>query len=131
MELKQLGDHFNCNKPTNESLIKEFELQSRILLPKDYADFLCCANGGEGFVSNGIYIILWHLEDLLKLNLDYQVAKYAPGLFLFGSDGGGEAFAFDMRQQSKPIISVPFVGMSLNDVQYVCDTFTSFINKAS
>jgi hypothetical protein len=125
-----LPNNFNCNKPTTVSLIKQFEVQSGILLPKDYADFLCRTDGGEGFVGSA-YLILWRLEDLSKLNQSYQVSEYAPGLLLFGSDGGGEAFAFDTRQKTKRIVSVPFVGMSINNARIVADTFTAFLEYLS
>ena len=46
MEFNQLGAKFNCNEATNAALIRQFETQSGIALPKDYADFLCYANGG-------------------------------------------------------------------------------------
>lgn len=120
---------FHCNEPANAALIQQFEKENEIILPKEYADFLCFANGGEGFIGDGAYIILWKLEDLIKLNLAYQVTKYANGLFLFGSDGGGEAFAFDLRVPTKPIISVPFIGMSLNDVRAIANTFALFLDK--
>lgn len=131
MERKQLGSAFHCNEPTTTLLIRQFESQSGVSLPKDFAEFLCCANGGEGFIGNGAYVILWRLEDLLRLNQAYQVEEYAPGLFLFGSDGGGEAFGFDMRQKYNQIVSVPFVGMSLSDIRPVADTFTSFVDHLS
>jgi hypothetical protein len=47
-------------------------------------------NGGEGSVGD-TYVILWRIEELIEMSKAYDVAEYAPGLFLFGSDGGGEA----------------------------------------
>ena len=61
------------------------------------------------------------------MNKAYQIADYAPGLFLFGSDGGGEAFAFDIRTEAKPIVSVPFVGMELELIQPFGSTFRAFL----
>jgi SMI1 / KNR4 family (SUKH-1) len=84
------------------------------------------ADGGEGFVGNA-YVILWRVGELVEMNKAYQVAEYAPGLFLFGSDGGGEAFAFDTRTDAKPIVSVPFVGMELKLARPVAPNFTAFL----
>jgi hypothetical protein len=53
-------------------------------------------NGGEGFIGEN-YLRAWPVEDLIQSNKDYRVDEAAPGLFLFGSSGGGEAFAFDTR----------------------------------
>ena len=37
------------------------------------------------------YLMAWPVEDLIQSNKDYRVDKAAPGLFLFGPSGGGEA----------------------------------------
>jgi hypothetical protein len=63
------------------------------------------------------------------MNKAYQVAEYAPGLFLFGSDGGGEAFAFDTRTEAKPIVSVPFVGMELKLARPLGSNFKAFLEE--
>ena len=63
------------------------------------------------------------------MNKAYEVAEYAPGLLLFGSDGGGEAFAFDTRSATKPIVSVPFVGMELTVTRRLASNFTEFLEE--
>jgi hypothetical protein len=121
---------FNGNPPSTIPAIRQFEIDSGVRLPGDYARFLQKANGGEGFIGNA-YVILWRVEELLEMNRAYQVADYAPGLFLFGSDGGGEAFAFDARSDVKPIVSVPFIGMDLNLVHPVAQNFATFLEVLS
>ena len=59
------------------------------------------------------YWILWRAQDLHELNRAYEVEKWAAGLFLIGSNGGGEALALDMRTSSCSLVQVPFVGMEL------------------
>jgi hypothetical protein len=39
-----------------------------------------------------LYLSLWHAAGLVGRNLDYEVAEFAPGIVLFGSNGGGEGF---------------------------------------
>lgn len=97
-------------------------------MPDEYARFLQKMNGGEGFVGNA-YVILWRVEELLEMNRAYHVVEYAAGLFLFGSDGGGEAFAFDIRFDAKPIVSVPFVGMDLSLIRPVAQDFKTFLEE--
>lgn len=36
---------------------------------------------------------------MIWFNEEYQVRQYAPGVILFGSDGGGEAYGFDIYEQ--------------------------------
>ncbi|SRR6266487_5605684 len=117
---------FNSKAPAGASSIRQFEMESGFRLPDDYAQFLQQTNGGEGFVGNA-YLILWRIEELLEMNKDYQVAEFAPGLFLFGSNGGGEAFAFDMRSDAMPIVSVPFVGMELSSIIPIAPDFKAFL----
>jgi hypothetical protein len=69
-------------------------------------------NGGDGFVGEN-YLMVWPVEELIKSNKDYRVAEAAPGLFVFGSSGGGEAFAFDTRVTPPGIVTVPFIVMRL------------------
>jgi hypothetical protein len=94
--------HFRKNSPASERSIHAFKVIAKHELPEAYLKFLLQSNGGEGFIGHSSYIILWAIEDLIKMNESYQVDEYAPGLFLFGSDGGGEAYAFDIRSGSRP-----------------------------
>ena len=81
-----------------------------VVLPSEYLAFLRQHNGGEGFIGNN-YIILWKAEELADFNREYEVESYAPGIFLFGSNGGGEAYGFDTRSTAMPIVRTPFIGM--------------------
>lgn len=85
-------------------------------------------NGGEGFLGED-YLILWGAEELAQFNREYEVQEYAPGLVLFGSDGGGEGFAFDTRSSPPQIVQVPFIGMELQYANPVGSDFRDFISK--
>ncbi|HEY4093795.1 MAG TPA: SMI1/KNR4 family protein [Luteibacter sp.] len=73
-------------------------------LPDDYRRFMMAKNGGEGFVGES-HLILWSVEELASNNREYEIQDYAAGLFLFGSNGGGEAFGFDMRDEATSIVT--------------------------
>jgi len=129
MTSKRLNDllgRFRANPPASAGEIEAFEKEASTGLPVAYRHFLCNSDGGEGFVGSG-YAILWKVGELGLFNREYEVAEYAPGLLLFGSSGGGEAFAFDLRFPKKPIVSVPFVGMDLNEVRPIAETFEGFL----
>src|SRR3989344_6210233 len=119
---------FNGNPPSDAAVIRQFETESDFRLPNDYVQFLQQMNGGEGFIGNS-YVILWRVEELLEMNRAYQVAVYAPGLFLFGSDSGGEAFAFDTRSKAKPIVVIPFVGMDVSLARPADQNFEAFLKE--
>ena len=107
---------FNAEPPANEAALAEFERASGFKLPADYAAFVRFADGGEGIIGRkGAYAIFWRIEDILQLNDAYEVAEYAPSLLLFGSNGGGEAFAFDRASTQGRVVQVPFVGLDARE----------------
>jgi hypothetical protein len=126
---ERLLANFNGNPPADASAVRQFEAEFHLRLAEDYVQFLEWVNGGEGFIGKNVYIILWRVEELLEMNTAYHVAEYAPGLFLFGSDGGGEAFAFDTRSDANQIVSVPFVGMELSLARALAPNFGQFLEK--
>jgi len=127
-QYKQALDGFRENPPAESSLIRQSESGLPFELPASYTQFLQYANGGQGFIGEQ-YVILWRIEELVDLNMAYEVRDNAPGLFLFGSDGGGEAFAFDLRSESLPIVSVPFVGMDLSLALAIAPSLGSFLEQ--
>jgi hypothetical protein len=129
-QIKTLLVKFNCNSPVNSAMIRTFKSESCFHLPDDYTAFLEVTNGGEGFIGNA-YLILWRIEELVELNKAYHTSEYVPGLFVFGSDGGGEAFAFDIRSDDKQIVSVPFVGMALALARPIAPNFIAFLQELS
>ena len=123
-----LGEGFNGNAPAAAAHVAAAERDVKKSLPGDFRDFLLVANGGEGMIGEN-YVMLWSADELGQHNESLQVNEYAPGLLLFGSDGGGEAFAFDTRAAPPTVVIVPFVGMSLEEAKPVAPNFTAFLAK--
>lgn len=71
-------------------------------------------------------MILWRVEELIEMNKAYEITEYEPWLFAFGSDGGGDALAFDRRAAAMPIISVPFIGMDEESASPLAPEFVIF-----
>ena len=97
-------------------------------LPDDYIEFINKINGGEGFVGTQ-YLILWRIEEIFDYNFEYQVNELAPGLFLIGSSGGGEGFGYDLSNCQKPLISVPFIGMNRDYIEFMADDLSDFFKR--
>jgi hypothetical protein len=66
---------------------------------------------------------LWPLGEIESLNLGYGVPKYAPGYLGFGSNGGGEMFAFGPKGA---IVCLAFVGMNPAEEMAIADSWESF-----
>lgn len=97
--------------PAESAVVDGLSARLGVELPKDYIDFLKKNNGGEGFVHDN-YIIFFKAEELAVFNREYEVEKYAPGILLFASNGGGEGYGFDTRDPAMPIVRIPFIGMN-------------------
>ena len=121
----KLFARFNANPPASRDAIARCQSNLKVPLPADYVQFLGRMNGGEGFVGKS-YLRAWPIEDLIQFNKDYFVDVAAPELFLFGSSGGGEAFAFDTRSSPPPIVAVPFI-VSLEDAIVIAHNFDLFL----
>jgi len=96
-------------------------------LPDEYLAFLRRTNGGEGFVGEA-YAMLWRCEDLIEYNQNYQVEELAPGFFLIGSNGGGEAYAFNLSSGSPVLYELPFIGMESQYANTAADSFGLFLS---
>jgi len=120
-------EEFEQNSGASGALVEQFSSIFGFEPPPGYLEFMRHSNGGEGFVGSR-YLMLWPLEELRDKNDGYEVKRYAPGLFLFGSNGGGEGYAFDLRQAQPTIVSVPFVGMALEEVRPSGSTFEGFLD---
>ncbi|HEY4177752.1 MAG TPA: SMI1/KNR4 family protein [Kofleriaceae bacterium] len=95
-------------------------------LPDDFIAFLAKTNGGEGLVARS-YLRLEPAEGLLAFNRDYQVSVCAPGFFLFGGNGGGEAYGFDLEVSPPSVVIIPLIVMERKAAIKQADSFTRFL----
>lgn len=128
-DMRRFLDGLNREAGATDTAIAESENRLRRKLPTEYIDFLKLTNGGEGFVGKNSYVMLWPIGDLPSMNQSYEVEKYVPGLVIFGSDGGGEAYGFDTRSAEWPIVQVPFVGMAWSVAQPMGASFHDFLER--
>jgi hypothetical protein len=115
------------NKPASEMSVVALEQTLGFRLPKAYRALMNRSNGYEGFVAGNNFIVIWPVEEIVELNDGSGVAEFAPGLVLFGSDGGGTGFAFDRRKEGLPVVEVPFIGMSLSEAKLRGNSFEEFL----
>lgn len=123
--IKLLLNDFLCNKKIHAGATLNL---NGLELPSDFLSIYTDCNGGEGFIGDE-YLILWKGEELISFNEEYEVAKYAPDIFLFGSNGGGEGFGFDIRNKPYKIVQIPFIGMDMETAIKIADNFTQLLEK--
>ncbi len=95
-------------------------------LPPDLADFMGQADAAEGFVGDA-YLAMWPVASLPDLNLKARVPEFAPDLVFFGTDGGGEGFAFD--RATLAFVNAPMIGMRIVEHASVGQTFGDFLRR--
>lgn len=128
LDYTKILERFAGNPPLDITSIDMIQKESGTQMPSDYLDFLQYANGGEGWIGNS-YIILWRFDHLFQLNDSYNAKEYIPGLLLIGSDGGGEAYAFDQISKHWKVVRVPFVGLDRKSVVELAPSFKDFLAK--
>ncbi len=123
--IKELLNDFSFGESASKDALSDL---SALKLPEDYLSIFTELNGGEGFVG-AEYLILWKAEELAVFNKEYEFETYAPGIFLFGSNGGGEGFGFDTRSEPYKVVQIPFIGMDLQYASPVADSFTHLLER--
>ena len=121
-------DRFERNPPAREPELSALISRLPFDPPPGYVEFLRESDGAEGMLGES-YLAIWSSSQLLKRNEEYGVAEFAPHLFLFGSDGGGEAYAFDTRANPIAIVRVPFVGF--DEETMLAHSFGEFMEHLS
>ena len=63
------------------------------------------------------------------MNRGYDVTEFFPNLFFIGTDGGGQAYAFNISASNPTMFEVPFIGLP-SDARIIASSFDSFIAGA-
>jgi len=118
---------FQPNAPAATDALQSLITALSKPLPDGYMAFLARSNGGEGFIGER-YVWLWKAEELIAHNRSYNVAEFFPNFFFIGSDGGGEAYAFDTSGEDATVFEVPFIGMP-SDARAIADSFDALLAR--
>ena len=95
-------------------------------LPEEYLTGVEEFGGREGFLGE-TYVRLYRLQELVTLNFAYEVPTFLPEVIVFGSNGGGEAFAF--RRRDSAVVQVPFLPMNGEYVEFKEINFVEFCRE--
>jgi hypothetical protein len=126
--IKRVVSQLNWKGPASEREIDSARSRIGFSLLKDFLELYRHANGLSGNLEpSGEHLIVWPIGKLLEKNAAYNVSDYAPGIFIFGSNGGGEAYGFDTRQPNLPVVMIPFIGMELRYARPIAPSFTEFL----
>jgi hypothetical protein len=125
-EISNFFEGFYKNPPINSMAIQQIVNVLKLGWPSDYLEVFSFMNGGEGFIGDG-YCRLYPLDELISLNESFSVKEFAPEIFIFGSNGGGEAFAFNITTSPVSIVKIPFIPMDAEAAELLGKTFREFL----
>ena len=85
------------------------EAELSIEFPSDYRAMMRRVNGGEAWLGDS-YVRIWSVEDFVETTSYFRAHTFPPVFTFFGTNGGGEAFAWDSRPDRKAhYIVIPFI----------------------
>lgn len=109
-----------------------FEKQFGFVLPDGYRRFMQESNGAILFVGEaetGSRIAFFDLNWVASNN-NSDGHDY-PGYVVFGSDGGGEAYAFDIRSSTTRFVRFPSIGFGEGMIDEAGETFEELLRFAA
>ena len=96
-------------------------------LPNELCELYKQANGGEGFYGEQ-YVRIYPVEQLAELNEAFGTSDFAPGLTIFGSNGGGEAYAYRSTESGYEYLQLPFIPMVKSNAIVLAQTLKGALN---
>jgi hypothetical protein len=97
--LSQPKREWQAEAPASEVEIALLESRARANLPAEYLELLRFSNGGEGPLAlPPLWFQLYPVKDCIDLrHANQHVLENFPTFMFFGSNGGLESIAFDLR----------------------------------
>jgi hypothetical protein len=97
--------------------------------PDDYVGFMAETNGSEGPIGALGYLAIYSTQELLDCNA--QTMTLEPGILFFGTDRGGEGYAFELDTPSNGIVAVEFADLDRTRAKSMGKTFAEFLEMLS
>ena len=97
--LSQPQREWRAEAPASENEIRQLTSRAKAQLPQEYLALLRFGNGGAGPLAlPPLYLLLCSVQDCLTDFYDSDfLVEYYPDFIFFGSNGGLESIAFDLR----------------------------------
>ena len=116
--------------PASGEAIEAMKRLENVELPLAYLQLLAFSNGGEGPLPVQPWNFCLDPAEVASQNwLEQTFSAFFPGFFVFGSNGAGELFAFDLRVAKPwPVVALDSANCDLGDtVLSVANNFDAFM----
>jgi len=80
-------------------------------------------------IGSGL-VWMWPLRDVLRFSHEYGFDEFASGLLGFGTDGCGELYAIDVRENGTGAVGdIPATSLQWEDFRELSASFDAFADK--
>jgi hypothetical protein len=109
--------------------LKALRLAAPSHLPRAFFDFLAWSDGGQGPLAvQPLWFMLYPASETLGIWQRGEYAEHFPGLFVFGSNGAGEAIAFDLACDAPRVVYFDMTNVDLEEsVVEIAPSMTDFL----
>ncbi len=116
------------NPPGKKEDIEKLEGGFNVNLPNDFKQILMFSNGGtlEGYQTA---INIFHSDEILALYKEFDLYEDIPQSLIFGGDGGGIFYCYDLRKKDLPILIFSEDEMNYQNVQGHEESIMKMIEK--
>lgn len=117
-------------EPAADGAIEALERIAPIELPEELLQLLRYSNGGEGPIPvQPWWFVLDSAEQIAATARLGTLTEFFPSLFVFGGNGGGEAFALDWRDpEISPVVCFDMTNIDLEEsIMLVAPDFSAFV----
>jgi cell wall assembly regulator SMI1 len=95
-------------------------------LPKDLREFLAQHDGGSGKIGKRP-LILWSAEQIGSEAQSQEVSLATPGLLLFGTDGGAEAYGYLARLRQGRYGRISLLAAGAHEFESLGESFADLL----
>jgi len=98
-------------------------------IPFEYIEYMRVSGPFEGFTLGETepgYVALWPVNEILEMNSEIEIERYAPGFVGFAGNGGGEVLVFD---KDGTVFMLPLIGIEPAQAICVAENFSELARR--
>ncbi|MER8885693.1 SMI1/KNR4 family protein [Mesorhizobium sp. M0904] len=125
------GREWRKKDGASDEAIEKLRDVGPLVLPESYVALLSFSNGGEGPLPvQPLWLALHAAEEVIEIEQQGTFKEFFPGFFVIGSNGGGEAIAFDLRTVGLyPLVAFDMTNIDLvESVWPIAPDFDAFLD---
>ena len=117
---------FIAKAPATAEAISRLKAGVPYPLPDDYVDLLRSVGDGEGFVGEQ-FVRFYSVDEVLLVRHVLGEVNLAGDLVIVGSNGAGEALAYDYRESAPRLVMVGFIPLDYKFIKVLAGTLSEYL----